>query len=216
LGELVYREDMQAFPPDILITNFTMLEHMLLREDDRQLFANPDCFSFVVLDEIHTYSGTQGMEVAMLLRRLRGFLEGRSNNSLRIQCVGTSATLGGSDARNEAAGFASTLFGSSFDSESIILGSRPATKPAKSEFSCWKGFLNLLSKEEQHDSLPTLLRGEELSSDSRVWRRLAVAVGIPDTLIDNTGPTSERLGNLLVDSGLADQIRAMIENQVHS
>jgi len=216
LGELVYREDMQAFPPDILITNFTMLEYMLLREDDRQLFANPDLFSFVVLDEIHTYSGTQGMEVAMLLRRLRGFLEGRSSNRLHIQCVGTSATLGGSDAKNEAAVFASTLFGSSFDSESIILGSRPATKPVKSEFSNWKGVLNLLSEEEEHDSIPTLLRGEELGSDSPFWNRLAEALGIPDPLIEKALPTSERLGALLVDSGLADQVRAMIESEVHS
>jgi ATP-dependent helicase YprA (DUF1998 family) len=60
-GELIFREDKQACPPDILITNFTMLEYMLLREHDRQLFANPDVFSFVVLDELHTYSETQGI-----------------------------------------------------------------------------------------------------------------------------------------------------------
>ena len=195
LGELVYREDMQACPPDILITNFTMLEYMLLREDDRQLFQNSDLFSFVVLDEIHTYSGTQGMEVAMLLKRLRGFLEGRSKSPVHIQCVGTSATLGGSDAKNEAAEFASTLFGSPFNSGSIVLGTRWATEPKKS-FSHWSEFLNLLS-EEDHDSLPALLRGEELSFESGFWNKLAESLGIPDAVIDRAVPTSGRLGTLL-------------------
>jgi DEAD/DEAH box helicase/MrfA Zn-binding domain/Helicase conserved C-terminal domain len=215
LGELVYREDMQACPPDILITNFTMLEYMLLREDDRQLFGNPELFSFVVLDEIHTYSGTQGMEVAMLLRRLRGFLEGKSRNPLHIQCVGTSATLGGSDAKSEAAVFASTLLGTPFDSESIVLGTRAATRSGKPQFSHWSKFLNFLS-EQDHDSLPSLLRDEEPGSESTFWNRLTQSLGIPDAAIDRVMPPSERLGTLLVESGLAGEVRAMIENQVDS
>lgn len=99
LGELVYREDMQLSPPDILITNFTMLEYMLLREDDRQLFGKPELLSFIVLDEVHTYCGTQGMEVAMLLKRLKALLEAKAARPLSIQYIGTSATLGGADDR---------------------------------------------------------------------------------------------------------------------
>lgn len=213
-GELVYREDMQASPPDILITNFTMLEYMLLREDDRQLFGNPDLFSFVVLDEIHTYSGTQGMEVAMLLRRLKGFVEAKSKAHVDIQYVGTSATLSGSDTKGEAAAFASTLFGSRFDSESIILGARADVK-SKKRFSRWDGLLRLLS-EEGDGSISALLRGEELSADGAVWGRLAEALGIPNSSAEKSLPTSERLGALLVESGLADHVRGAIENQVDS
>jgi len=85
LGELVYRTDMQAAPPDILVTNFTMLEYILLRDDDQQLFARPEHFRFLVLDEVHTYTGTQGMEVALLLRRLRAFLQRRSGQRASFQ-----------------------------------------------------------------------------------------------------------------------------------
>jgi len=66
LGEMLYREDMQKCPPDILITNFSMLEYILLRNDDKKLFSRPDLFRILLLDETHTYRGTQGMEVVVL------------------------------------------------------------------------------------------------------------------------------------------------------
>ncbi len=214
LGELVFREEMQTFPPDILITNFTMLEYMLLREDDRQLFGDADLFSFIVLDEIHTYSGTQGMEVAMLLRRLRGFLEGRAKRPLRIQYIGTSATLGGETAKTEAAIFASTLFGGPFDSDSVILGTQ-APPESKKTFSHWDEFLGLLS-EDGGDSLASLVGGEELTPNADLFSRLAQSLGIPDRLEEKTAPVSEKLGTLLVKSGLADCVRAAIEAQEYS
>ncbi len=213
-GELVYREEMQSCPPDILITNFTMLEYMLLRVDDRQLFANPDLFSFIVLDEIHAYSGTQGMEVAMLLRRLRGFLEGKAKGPLHIQCIGTSATVGGETTKAASAAFASTLFGSRFESDSIVLGTLSARQSNKT-FSHWTKFLTFLS-EDGNEPLDALLRGEEPGPDSAVWNRLAESLGIPDALTDTTAPVSERVGTLLVESGLADQVRVVIETQENS
>jgi ATP-dependent helicase YprA (DUF1998 family) len=125
LGELAFRSEMQAAPPDILITNFTMLEYILLRGDDQQLFSAPDLFQFLVMDEVHTYTGTQGMEVALLLRRFKSFLEMRSQGKTIFQGIGTSATLpSGTNAEVETAKFATTLFGLSFDKQDII---RPAT-----------------------------------------------------------------------------------------
>lgn len=215
LGELVYREEMQSSPPDILITNFTMLEYMLLREDDRQLFANPKHFSFIVLDEVHTYSGTQGMEVAMLLRRLKGFLESRAGQSLPIQCIGTSATLGGKDPRNEAAKFASTLFGTKFESENIVLGSSP-NRSAVKDFTRWKRVLTLVSEESKLDALGSISRGEELSSDSHLWKELADSLGVPPSAIQESMPSSERLGTLFVHSGFAEQVGSLIENSTDS
>jgi hypothetical protein len=130
LGEIVYRTDMQHRPPDILVTNFTMLEYILLRGDDQRLFQRPDLFKFLILDEIHTYTGTQGMEVALLLRRLRAFLEVQAVHSISFQTVGTSATLpSGDNPREKAALFATTLFGNTFAPEDVI---RPeSTRPAK-------------------------------------------------------------------------------------
>lgn len=123
LGEMIYREDMQKSPPDILITNFTMLEYMLLRNDDRKLFSRPDLFRMLVLDELHTYRGTQGMEVACLLRRLDDLLQRKSaGRGVSYARVGLSATLP-SDAPSleSLAKFASDLFGVPFPVSSIIV-----------------------------------------------------------------------------------------------
>ena len=76
-AELVTRPDMQAYPPDLLITNYSMLNVMLNRPDESAIFAKTAtyleqetaCFHLVV-DELHSYKGTAGTEVAMLLRRL--------------------------------------------------------------------------------------------------------------------------------------------------
>lgn len=124
LGELVTRLSMRRTPPDILVTNFSMLEYALLRSDDQELFKQPGAFKLLVLDEIHTYSGTVGAEVAMLLRRFKSHLSERAPRSLRPPLfVGTSATVGsGSLAQDEMARFASKLFGTFFDKSQVITG----------------------------------------------------------------------------------------------
>ena len=108
--------------PDILLTNFMMLELLMTRqsERDRQVIANAEGLDFIVLDELHTYRGRQGADVAMLMRRLRDRLC-RERNPI---CIGTSATMAseeGTDARAAAvASVASRLFGTSIASESVI------------------------------------------------------------------------------------------------
>ena len=108
--------------PDILLTNFMMLELLMTRqsERDRQVIANAEGLDFIVLDELHTYRGRQGADVAMLVRRLRDRLC-RTKDPI---CIGTSATMaseGGSEARAAAvAGVASRLFGTSIPSEAVI------------------------------------------------------------------------------------------------
>ena len=93
-NELISREQMRDSPPHILLTNYAMLEYLLLRPADTKLFDGPtgEHWRFIVLDEVHVYNGAQGAEIAMLLRRVRD----RVNMSKRgvIQYVGTSATLG--------------------------------------------------------------------------------------------------------------------------
>lgn len=106
-------------PPDILLTNYVMLELIMTRPEERALVNAMRGLQFLVLDELHTYRGRQGADVAMLIRRVRDVCENPS-----IQCVGTSATLaeGGSfqEQQQKIAEVASTLFGSPVQPERII------------------------------------------------------------------------------------------------
>ena len=102
--------------PQILITNYAMLEYLLLRPEDSVLFSSGR-WRFLVLDEAHSYSGAKGIEVAMLVRRLKQRL-GKQIGEMR--CIATSATL--AESRAEAMKFARDLFGEPFVDEDIILG----------------------------------------------------------------------------------------------
>ncbi len=108
-----------AQPPDILLTNYVMLELILTRPREQKLIAAAKNLSFLVLDELHTYRGRQGADVAMLLRRVRNLLGSKS-----LQCVGTSATLSSrgtwDDQRRDVAELASRLFGAPVEKDDII------------------------------------------------------------------------------------------------
>jgi ATP-dependent helicase YprA (DUF1998 family) len=115
------RDAILAKKPDILLTNYVMLELMLTRPRERDaLIRTADELSFLVFDELHTYRGRQGADVAMLIRRLRA--EVRDGASL--QCIGTSATLAGpgtrAEQRAEVARLASRLFGTSIEPSNIV------------------------------------------------------------------------------------------------
>ena len=109
-----------ANPPDILLTNYVMLELILTRHSapDPQLIEQAQGLRFLVLDELHTYRGRQGADVAMLIRRVRN----RLNSGLL--CVGTSATIateGGAEERTIAvARVASRLFGATVKPENVV------------------------------------------------------------------------------------------------
>lgn len=114
---------MRARPPDILLTNYSMLEYLLLRPDDSPLFddGRGATWRFCVLDEAHQYRGTKGMEMAMLLRRLKQRLHDGGLGK-QLQYVATSASLGGGDDnRVGLAEFAQELFGTTFSQDDVIL-----------------------------------------------------------------------------------------------
>jgi ATP-dependent helicase YprA (DUF1998 family) len=122
-NELLSREVMQQRPPHILLTNYAMLEYLLLRSTDSTLFDGPtgEHWRYLALDEVHVYAGAQGAEVAMLLRRLRDRVNGSRRG--RLQCFGTSATLGrGRQDYPELASFAEALFDEPFSWETRTLG----------------------------------------------------------------------------------------------
>ena len=108
-------------PPDILLTNYVMLELVLTRPDERRsLIRAAEGLQFLVLDELHTYRGRQGADVAMLVRRVRDACRARET----LQCVGTSATMatGGTVAEQQVdvARVASSIFGASVQPEHVI------------------------------------------------------------------------------------------------
>lgn len=109
-------------PPDILLTNFMMLELLMTRQDeiDRKVIGNCAGLRFLVLDELHTYRGRQGADVALLVRRVRERLSPE-----KLQCIGTSATMASEGtSRNKqevVAGVASKLFATTVDPSHVII-----------------------------------------------------------------------------------------------
>lgn len=114
-NEMVSRERMQETPPHILVTNYAMLEYMMLRPKDDKVFSGAK-LRYLVLDEAHIYRGATGMETSLLLKRLKA----RISNPADVIHILTSATLGGKEADNEIVQFGETLCNAHFDREDII------------------------------------------------------------------------------------------------
>ncbi|MCP4715616.1 MAG: DEAD/DEAH box helicase, partial [Deltaproteobacteria bacterium] len=117
-NELISRDQMRDSPPHILLTNYAMLEYLLLRPEDNIFFDGEAAqfWRFIVLDEAHVYNGANGIEIAMLLRRLKDRVV--KSERERLTCLATSATLGGDEADfPDAATFARNLFNEKFEWE---------------------------------------------------------------------------------------------------
>ncbi len=120
-NELISRDQMKVSPPNILITNYAMLEYLMIRPEDSVFFDGKysDNWSFIVLDEAHVYNGSTGIEVSMLLSRLKAKLF-----NPKIQYILTSATLGGEEDNADVARFAQDLCRSTFYFENVIRAQR--------------------------------------------------------------------------------------------
>lgn len=135
---LTNREAIRLNPPHILITNFSMLEYLLVRPIDAPIFQNAR-LKFLVLDEAHSYRGIQATEIAFLIRRLKERL-----NIERLICIATSATLGDKDdseSTEKVRGFASKLFEEEFDESNPIYGTpaepvlqKPSFRPTPNQY----------------------------------------------------------------------------------
>lgn len=113
------KRQIRADPPDILLTNYVMLELILTRPDEKPLIRAASDLRFLVFDELHTYRGRQGADVSLLIRRVRDAM-----GSDELQCVGTSATLAGSgtaeERKKDVAEVASKIFGVRVKPEHVI------------------------------------------------------------------------------------------------
>lgn len=131
-NELICRDQMRNTSPHILFTNYAMLEYLLIRPEDSSLFGGGH-WQFLVLDEVHSYSGALGVEIAMLVRRLKERVVQSAQG--RLQCIATSATLGGGERDfPKIAKFATDLFGEAFSTGDIIGADQIVLKPESSEW----------------------------------------------------------------------------------
>ena len=117
------REALIRDPPDILLTNYKMLDYMLLRPEERDLWERnrPETLRYLVVDELHTFDGAQGTDLASLIRRLKSRL-GMPRG--RLCCVGTSATLVGPGAIPDLLAYARHVFDEDFDDDAIVVEDR--------------------------------------------------------------------------------------------
>lgn len=116
------RERMQQAPPNIILTNYMMLELLMTRAGEEQRLRDSflENLHYLVFDELHTYRGMQGSDVSFLIRRIKSQAHGQ------VLCFGTSATMVADDKisykeqRQKVAEVASCIFGSSYDAEQVI------------------------------------------------------------------------------------------------
>lgn len=124
-GEMMTRWDMIAAAPDILITNTSMLNVMLMRENENQIFestkhwlaSSPENHFSLVIDELHGYRGTQGTEVALVVRNLLSRL-GLEPGNPQLRCLATSASLDGEEGRE----YLEQFFGADRRTFSVLKG----------------------------------------------------------------------------------------------
>ena len=120
-NELISRDAMKEKPPHVLITNFAMLEYLLLRPSDSPFFDGPTGghWKFIALDEIHTYDGSKGAEISYLMRRVRDRVV--QSQIGKLQYIGTSATLGSGPQDDPLlVDFATAIFDEPIDQSNLV------------------------------------------------------------------------------------------------
>lgn len=124
--EVVDRKHLWESPSPLLITNITMLEYMLIRDIDKSIInKSKGKLKYIVLDEAHTYIGSQAAELSLLLKRVMNAFEVEANN---VKFIATSATIGSVDAENQLKKFLSSISGVDEDSVTVIFGENDIKK----------------------------------------------------------------------------------------
>ncbi len=143
--EMRSRWDMQDAPPDILITNFSMLSVMLMRQQDEPIFSETRKYIqgggvfHLVLDELHLYRGTAGGEISALIKQLLHALDLHAGHP-QLRILASSASLG-----KQPVDFLQKFFGTKWDDSQIVRGS-PVTYPNTASLSSFLPALNRFSE----------------------------------------------------------------------
>lgn len=160
--EILDREHLWQSPPPLLITNPTMLEYMLIRKkDDNILKASQGKLKYIVLDEAHTYMGSQAAELSLLLKRvLAAFGVSKEN----VKFIASSATIGGDDAAKQLQRFLASIAGIKEDRVKVVFGTRSIEKYTTSAPT--NEPLEYLEQLPVDDVIP-VLQHHKLASDMR-------------------------------------------------
>lgn len=186
------RQEMKQEPPHILITNYAMLEHILLLPTNRPLLQNAR-LKRIVLDEVHTYTGAQAIEVAFLLRRLKAHLDIPDGE---IRCVGTSASLN-PNRKGELSNFAERLFGEPFAGERAVITSERKLHPKLFKTASPSGITHdMWAQAKKLASLVRETTPTESPIDIESWNAEAEFLGLDSLTLDRSQPS---LGDALIE-----------------
>lgn len=205
-NELISREEMRENPPNILLTNYSMLEYLLLRPTDAKLFGSAfgGSWRHLSIDEAHVYSGSLGSEIALLIRRLKARVESEIGRSLNLRCYATSATIGSDsgESLSQIAEFAQNLFGEPFESNpeldlDVITSERDLPSSALADHATWS--LPLKSWSRLDELLPRA-DGEHASAHELAAALDGIAPSVELSRLRDAKPdeTALLLGKLLM------------------
>ena len=165
-NEIISREQMRINPPNILITNYAMLEYMLLRPGDNIIFSeeNADKWQYIVFDEAHSYGGAKGIEVSSLVRRVKAMLKRED-----IKFILTSATLGDENADSEIIRFGEALCTAHFDKSCIVRSKTVEAKPEHSiaslNFNIYRELAEKIRNNEPDEELCKCIQAHNMDFD---------------------------------------------------
>lgn len=201
--------------PDILLTNFMMLEMLMTRQNelDRKVLANCRGLRFVVLDELHTYRGRQGADVAMLMRRLKARVCDAARPPIAI---GTSATMSSAEDENErnraVAEVASCIFGTRIGADAVITETlRRATDESRSAERGLAGLRKAVERAAQQGVYAGQTNAELAQDPLAIWVETRLGLKNVDIKPERARPvTVETAVRLLSDdSGLDGETCAL-------
>jgi len=166
-GIITNRDTLRLKPPDILLTNYKMLDYLLLRPRDYALWKDnkPETLRYIVVDELHTFDGAQGNWSGMFITSSERALKNSKRKSLLYR---TSATLGGNDNTEDLRLYAQEVFSEPFDEKSIVTESLIN----RMSFSLRLLFLELVAFKQNESLLSFETTHNELdfvSAQAKLW-----------------------------------------------
>lgn len=166
------KHTLRESPPDILLTNYKMLDYLLMRPEDQPLwrFNQQGTLRYLVVDELHTFDGAQGSDLACLVRRLKHHV---SVDPAKFACVGTSATVG--DDLTQLLDYASTIFDQPFDELSVVREDRLSAEEFLARFDILYTNYPNVSDQERLDV--------QKYSDPLAYLNAQVTLWFPETIL---------------------------------
>ncbi|MDF1690366.1 MAG: DEAD/DEAH box helicase [Cycloclasticus sp.] len=200
-NEILTRKTMRDTPAPMLVTNATMLEYMLVRQIDEPIIEqSKGKLRWIVLDEAHTYIGSQAAEISLLLRRV---LHAFGVEAKDVRFIATSATIGDKDSANQLQEYLAKLAGINVD-QVVVIGAERSVPKLPSIAVNQKSLTEIRDIDEK-----------EAFSEARYNALSAnpIAIKLRELLTENKIPSSLfKLSSLIFkDSGRQDEVLSWID-----